>query len=586
MTMLAQDPGIPPGYPTPDYPTPDYPPPDYGQQGYGPDYGPPAYQPPDYGPQDYPAPGYGQQSYPTPDYPTPRYHLPPPALGPKPIPLPRVHTPSLFPLPPSVPPPAPPSSVPPPIPLPAVAPPALPNIDPWSGVWAAWDAVKGAGELLLSAVLWVLTVTQPWSGLALVVAACVWLIQRQRRAAALDQSAYTAHWLEITPPARMPAAAAEALARVLAATVAQQLPWHGLEPRLALEVIRTDDGPAVAGVWVPGVGIDLARVARAVSQAVPGARVSETAAGITETMRQGGHLAGRELRPESGPWTVLAEPSARRGLTRAIAGPDAEEPLRLVLEAVTGSASWAGLQVVITPGAQRRRAGPLDAFGGPGGVATGLARLLGWLLVSLAKLTGVILREAVKLAVEIIQTPMSPPSGSSSRSTSSTSSRSSSYGGGYPGPGSPKWERQVRAEDHVASSRAREEAAKRDSPHVHVTVRVAATQDSPERWSLPDEVASAYGLALPLGSLVPGRARRSFPRAWTRRERGRGFYATVSELAALWHLPVEPSRYRLPDAAARTRPGRPGVARLPRMPGHPTIYDPSGAGAGEDGASW
>ena len=185
--------------------------------------------------------------------------------------------------------------------------------------------------------------------------------------------------------------------------------------------------------------MELAEVARAVRRAVPGARVTETGTGITETTRHGNDLVGREPRPEGGPWAVLVEPSTRRP---GVHSEEAEEPLQPVLEAITAAPGWAGLQVVITCGA-RRRADPLGLFDARG-VGAGIGRRLGRTPLGLAKLIAAILLELLKSAAL-------------------------------------------------------------------------------------DEIH--FRLAMPMAALAPAR------------ERGRGFYATVDELAALGHLSAKPSRY-------------------------------------------
>jgi hypothetical protein len=125
-----------------------------------------------------------------------------------------------------------------------------------------------------------------------------------------------------------------------------------------------------------------------------------------------------------------------------------------------------------------------------------------------------------------------------------------------------------RAVDPVTAAGNRERMLKQGTrPLLHATLRVAtltASSTASRRCGarLAGQVAIGYALALPRAQIRPYRTRR-FDRAVRARRPGRGFYTTLAELGALWHLPAEPARYRLPDPAARNRAARPDVPRLP-----------------------
>jgi hypothetical protein len=135
------------------------------------------------------------------------------------------------------------------------------------------------------------------------------------------------------------------------------------------------------------------------------------------------------------------------------------------------------------------------------------------------------------------------------------------------GTGAGHHSRGNRVADPVLAAWDRERVIKQSTrPLLHATLRVATLTNSPATGhsgtQLAGEVAIGYALSLPRAQIQPCRARR-FNRALRTRRPGRGFYATLAELGALWHLPAEPARYRLPEPAARNRPARPDVPRLP-----------------------
>lgn len=415
-------------------------------------------------------------------------------------------------------------------------------------------------RLLVRAVGWladqVLVEWQPWSGLVLALG--LLLVWRGGRAArnAEDAAVAGARWLEIVPPARMPIEGAEALPRTLVGVLSSaRVGW--VRPRLALEVF-TDGQVARLGVWVPG-NLSPRAVAAAITRGLPGCRVNKTdpPLGVDDPRRAG----GRELRPDQGPWSVLVDPAPRRGVLRS-ASETGEETLRSVLTTVTSSPVPACLQLVITTANSHRRVrgGPREwrSWGRPA-LYWACRALMGALLVLIW-----LARELVTAFTE------------SNQSRTGANSRSAT---GHIASGGAAPARKV---DPVLAARQREWEAKRAAgPLSHVTLRVATLAEArghrpPAGSGLAREVAAGYALAMPRAQLIAAGAWR-FERGVSDRRRGRGFYATLTEIGALWHLPAEPSRYNLPDAAARNRPGRPGVPRLRTLP---TAQPSDGHGTG------
>ncbi|WP_370946603.1 hypothetical protein AB5J62_03330 [Amycolatopsis sp. cg5] len=343
----------------------------------------------------------------------------------------------------------------------------------------------------------------PWSPFVIVAALLVGallavVITRSRRQAVLE-----ATWLEITPPARMPADGAVALWRALIGVVSQYGRGWLKPSRLSIEVWAAP-GQLRAGVWVPG-GMPTAVVAEVIRAALPGCRVIATEA---PTPDRAARVTVRELLPRFGPWTPLLDLVPRLAVTRS-ATDTSEEPLRLVFSALARLSAdrRACLQLVVS---RARGGGRLLSLLGNG--FSGLVRFL----------------------LDMLQEAF----------TSRSSSTPTVHTAGAAEP------------DPVADARKRAINLKRSlTPHAHVTLRVLTVgRVGKLRRETVDAVAAGYSLSI-TGEL------RDIRRWWRVRTRlaarriGQGFMATVAELAALWHLPAEPSRYHLPDAVSRTRPG-------------------------------
>jgi hypothetical protein len=340
-------------------------------------------------------------------------------------------------------------------------------------------------------------------------------------------------------------------------------------PRLAVEVI-TDRDTARVGLWIPG-GIDPARVAAVITQALPGARAHPT---DTTDWRFPTRVVGRELRPSAGPWTVLVAPTARGASSSA--GQSGDESLRSVFTTLAESPRPAVLQLVITPARHT-----LAEHNG-GGLGAGRVTI-GTAAVFLAHAAAGVLVWALRAAMSLVRELMFATPGARHRphatsdpafnasgplSRLGVASPATARGPGTGGQGS------SRARDPVAAAWEREQAIKQGSrPLLHATLRVATITPSPTTRAtghrLASDIAIGYALALPRAQLRPHPTRR-FDRALRRRRPGLGFYTTLAELGELWHLPAEPARYRLPDPAARNRPARPGIPRIPTQPRHPT----------------
>lgn len=478
-----------------------------------------------------------------------------PWYPPDPVPIQPPRLPK--PLPPPDPPPppiAPPKSVLPPdpvvplphptlVPPPPVAPPAPVELPASFGelwqrlvdrllypAWLEW------GPLLLTVLSW-----------AFAVAVLLWILRDLR----LWRTWEGARWLEITPPARMPAEGVQALPAVLAGVLSGMRSRRGVKPRVALEWFA-EAGRSRVGLWVPGDS-NTDRWVAAVGKALPGARVKvcdKSPVAFLDYQMGRPLAAGREIRPEGGQWAVLVEPAPRgaRGVAARAATQTGEEPLRGVWSTVANSEQHVLMQMVITVYRWQSRGFSLDVgeLGKLGGL--GLLKLLEWALIGFLAVC--------RAVIDIFLTPSSSSSSSSSRSTS----------GGYAGSSSGNSAGAVK--DPAVAARERAVAFKRAArPLLHVTLRVAGLEESARVGaSLASEVAGDYSLAV---TQVGMRSKRAwwFVTGLKRRAPGRGFYATVAEVGALWHLPAEPELYHLPSAVARDASKHDALDTLPHMPG-------------------
>ncbi|WP_158632598.1 hypothetical protein [Amycolatopsis sp. WAC 01416] len=353
--------------------------------------------------------------------------------------------------------------------------------------------------------------------LALTVGAVLARVVRLRH----DREMAGARFFEITPPHRLPADGAVPLWRLLASTLA----GVSTRARVAMVLWADDpDGRVRAGLWVPGGGPERS-VARAVEHAWPGCGLTRT-----EPPRlPAGAVGATELVPREGPWAPLVDHLHRpeRGVVAV-----EDEPLRAVLEGISDHAvagRFASVQVVISPSRRSRRRGRGT------GRRRGLAGLVGAFLLAIVR--GVI--DAVMLLVS---------------SSSARESRRDARPSG-------------RREDPVTVARRRaREAKQKAGPHLRATVRLVVAGASTPRTMR----RASGGLADVLAALATDEHDTARLRVWraagkvARYAHGRGFVASVRELASVWHLPHQPGSHGLPHPEA---PLRKADRALPRLDG-------------------
>jgi len=380
-------------------------------------------------------------------------------------------------------------------------------VDPWGHVRAVpawvWHTVHADWPLVVVAAVLLLA-------LRVLVAALVGWVRLRL--------AGRARWLEIVPPAKLPTKGAVAWWSTLAGIVAAKRWGLPGRRRLAVEFLAAKTGVR-AGVWVPR-SMPVLRIERLIPQVWPGAKV---VVGQHPPMWTGMRVSAVERFPRGGEWTPLMAPTS--DLFKLATDPG-EELLRVALAALDehtqDGKGVAGVQLIVT---RQRRTSPRSRS---------WAHTIGW--------------APVRLIVALIDAVASPNRTAAER------------------------ERRERPEvDRVVTAGERAQDAKRAAgPHLHVTVRaLAATQRgggrTAGRWRGEAMQAAAAGFypVAPSASLGSRRVWRARTRVAARIP-GRGFAATVPELAALWHLPAEPGLYGMTGNAARTRsPGR----DLPRMHG-------------------
>ncbi|WP_157186142.1 hypothetical protein [Nocardia jiangxiensis] len=341
------------------------------------------------------------------------------------------------------------------------------------------------------------------AGMLAFVVSIVWVCVRRWRA----REAARAVWLDIEVPASVTAEAAGVFARRMAGGLHRTRRVGVAARHVVLEIVATAAG-ARMGVWVPP-RMNPGVVTAALTDAWPGAKVT-----VTTPPALAGRAMAVEVTARNGvwaPWTGTRL-SARTGPAPV---PD---PLSGVLGRLCArpAGETGFVQLVLAPYYRRT-----------------LPKLLG-------KALGVGLSELLALVRTLYADPRT-----------STSVR--------PAPAA--------SLPPLAAARQSAETAKMAAgPHLSATLRVGLVSEGPVPrrdavWEIEggfDAIADAA-----VGGL---RSRRvwSGHRVLVRRP-GRTFIATVSEVAALWHLPADAARFGLPVVHARTRTARPSVPRL----GHP-----------------
>jgi len=343
------------------------------------------------------------------------------------------------------------------------------------------------------------------------VAAVVVLASIDRR-----RTARHGRWVQIRPPAQPHPGGGLALWRQLAPLLSAQPAWAGPRPPVGFEVLA-QPGATTVGLWL-SPSLPVAAVTRAVATAWPGA----TATAISPPP-----LAGREgkdrrtsaarVRLGAAEWFPLAGAALHTSTSTShgsspspgsSAGAGLLDPLRGLLEALTDLPDGATgvLQVLARPAGGRR-----------------------------------LLR--ARRAARAVRNP-SPPRGLPAALLD------------RPSPGRVRRSGPV---DPFALEDARAISRKlSDVPLFQVAIRVAVTSPGGRagrrvRRGWLRQITAACGLYTGRNQLIVRRQRRPAATLGGRRL-GRGMLLSAGELAAVAHLPGEPSRHGIAVAAARSVP--------------------------------
>ncbi|MGH3869546.1 MAG: hypothetical protein ACRDQ4_26270 [Pseudonocardiaceae bacterium] len=351
---------------------------------------------------------------------------------------------------------------------------------------------------------------------ALTVGALLALGARRARVAAAGR----ASWVEITPPAVMPAEGAHGLWRALAGLLSRTR-RYGLAPRhLAVEFVADATGMRV-GVWVPPA-LSASSVAQAIGRCWPGARATIIRTPPTVSGGDGGgRVTAAHVMPRGGAWAPLVDPTrTARRQTGEVDG------LHSALAALAerGEGERACVQLVVSRAATIGR--------GRGDRALWARIVLGILRAPFV----------VFLAVADVLFTRGSATSRPNATTSST-------------PDDPA----------VAARRKAVEAKQAHGPHLHATLRLALCSPVSRglRRRAVNALVNGYDLASPAATLYTRPARRA--RRLVQRRPGRGrdrFVITLDEADALWHLPDEPAQYGITDATARIRRPRRDLPRF------------------------
>jgi hypothetical protein len=350
-----------------------------------------------------------------------------------------------------------------------------------------------------------------------------WVLLRRH---AWRRHATTARYLEITPPVTATAAATSDLWRLLATVL--PAPRRGaLRPAQLVWEVAADPTGMRCGLWVPP-GINPTAVTRLVQRAWPGARLTTTR---PPTLPAGLPAAGRVARTRRPDWLPLLDdrpPSRRRDRWE-----DADE-IRAVFDGVAAAGRTGGglLQVCAQRAPRHRMALLRRATRNPAH-----ARHHGLGL----RTVGLLLEATRGVLLALLDVVQPGP-------TRRTAPPHDGYGS-----------------DLAAQARAKLEAL----PHFCVQVRaVACGPTRAAARAAAADITSGYCLLSP--HLTPRRLARCRTVASHRAAvPQRMMLASVTEIAALCGLPVEPSAYGLPAAASRRR--GPGRLTWTADPDHPEI---------------
>lgn len=369
----------------------------------------------------------------------------------------------------------------------------------------AWRTVQVWWPLLVLLAVALLTV-----GALLAVAV------RRARAEAAER----ASWVEITPPAVMPADGARGLWRALAGLLSRTR--RGFAPRqLAVEFVADATGMRV-GVWVPET-FSASSVAEVIARCWPGARATVTDTPL-ELLRGGaGRLTAAHVLPRGGPWAPLLDPA--RTTRRQAAEVDG---LHSVLAALAdrGETEAACVQLIVSPARTSRRRGDRHRPW--------------WARIALG-----FLKAPFVVLLAIADVLLDKGSATSHQAAAATST--------------PEDPAVVAYRHAIAAKQAH-------GPHLQVTLRLAVCSPVSRRLRrrAVNELVNGYDLAAPAAILATRSVHREERRLVQRRpgRRQDRFLVTLDEAAALWHLPDQPAQYGIADASARVRRPRRDLPRF------------------------
>jgi hypothetical protein len=386
-------------------------------------------------------------------------------------------------------------------------------------------------------------------------------------------------WLQVVPPpGPLAEGAALAVWRVLAAALGRA-PYRLVAgpPSLSVELYG-DHGGVRAGIWVPPP-INPAALAGALGRAWPGAAITADGTGPDWLSHP---VTALGLSPTGGRWAPLIDPTtpaARAGAPAADAG---AEPLRAVLAALAARAPGEHAAVHLILNRHRPHTSFRDRIRDRDTTTGALGGVLAVAGSALGAVAGWALRCAGRALLGLLQCLLSGPT----RPAHSGGGRGGRAGSGMItglGTGVDAGVDAVTDPEHAAAVKAR--LVKRaHGPHLRATLRVVVAagpirgraRHASTRRVLAAQIAAGYDVALTQSTALRGRwawlavADRVATRTPARTG---GFYATLPELATLWHLPVDPVRWGMPAAPATQRPTGTRVPRLPHHRGpntHPT----------------
>jgi hypothetical protein len=336
------------------------------------------------------------------------------------------------------------------------------------------------------------------AGVVIAGVLAVVLARRTTRAAALHHG----YWLQIEPPAKPAPEGGAAFWRQIAPLLTSHGTLAGIRPPVTMEWIA-ERGQLQVGLWCSAT-VGYAAVREAVQTAWPGAQLASTSPPTLLPGRTGNsHMRASSARVRLAlpHWYPFGGVDSAAGSRADLATAD---PLRGLLTALAAPppAGRAVLQVLVRPATSRTlRRARLAAIGS----RTGAPVRAGGLSLWRARPTG---RPATTAA------------------------------------------------DPVALADARAITAKlTDAPLFQAEVRLAVMTpggrtDRQVRAAWLRHAASALGLYSSRQRLllIPARSGRA---PMNRRQPGRGFLTSLQEIAALAHLPAEPSRYGINLAPAR-----------------------------------